>query len=262
MSLRDVSRESVLAAIAEFDDLGRSAFLEKYGFGPARSYLLVWQERTYDSKAIVGAAHGFEFGRALSAKDFSGGSATVGRLLESLGFEVRTAVDRESGDLSPAGSGATPEIRAVEQAVDIVAGRSGGQRFAVDQASKIAVERHAMTLAHQHYARLGTVVETASTTSWDYEVQIGDELWHVEVKGTTGDGSEVILTPNEVAHARSYPFVALYVVSGIQVQVGDGADRITSGGMVTSLHPWGMEDEALRPIGYRYQVPGRPVAGR
>jgi hypothetical protein len=40
MPLSDVTREAVLAAIAEFDDTGRAAFLKKYGFGPARSYFL------------------------------------------------------------------------------------------------------------------------------------------------------------------------------------------------------------------------------
>jgi len=49
--------------------------------------------KTYDSKAIVGAAHGFLPGHEpLTAGDFSGGPATVGRLLSGLGFQVRQAV--------------------------------------------------------------------------------------------------------------------------------------------------------------------------
>jgi len=48
--------------------------------------------RTYDSKAIVGAAHGFLPGqKPLAASDFSGGAATVGRLLSRLGFQVTHA---------------------------------------------------------------------------------------------------------------------------------------------------------------------------
>ena len=69
-----------------------TAVLEKYGFGPARSYLLVVDGKTYDSKAIVGAAHGYLADRQpLAPSDFSGGAATVGRVLTSLGFEVSQA---------------------------------------------------------------------------------------------------------------------------------------------------------------------------
>lgn len=59
MGLRDVTREAVLAAVAEYDELGQDDFLRKYGFYRARSYLLIHDGKAYDSKAIVGAAHGF-----------------------------------------------------------------------------------------------------------------------------------------------------------------------------------------------------------
>ena len=93
MALRELSRHEILQAVAEYDRLGQDRFLEKYGFGAARSYLLVVDGKTYDSKAIVGAAHGFLPGQEpLPAADFSGGAATVGRLLNGLGFEVTQAV--------------------------------------------------------------------------------------------------------------------------------------------------------------------------
>jgi 5-methylcytosine-specific restriction enzyme A len=92
VALPELSRREILQAVAEFDRLGRDRFLEKYGFGPARSYLLVVDGKTYDSKAIVGAAHGFlPDQEPLAASDFSGGAATVGRLLSRLGFEVAQA---------------------------------------------------------------------------------------------------------------------------------------------------------------------------
>ncbi len=68
--------------------MGRDDFLKKYGFGPAHRYFVLRDGRRYDSKAIVGAAHGYQHGRPLSSVDFSGGEATVMSLLESLGFEV------------------------------------------------------------------------------------------------------------------------------------------------------------------------------
>jgi hypothetical protein len=124
-----------------------------------------------------------------------------------------------------------------------------------DQKAKLVVEAHAMKLARTHYSRLGAVVDTASHRSWDYEVDIAGDRWHVEVKGTTGDPVEVILTPNEVAHAKAYPFVALYVVSNIEVQTGPNDERITSGGTVTCFHPWTIDDGELRAVGYKYRLP-------
>lgn len=90
MAFSDVTREAILEAIAEFDGLHRNTFLSKYGFKPAKSYYLVHNGKHYDSKAIVGAAHGKITPDAapLQAKDFSGGAASVARLLYSLGFEV------------------------------------------------------------------------------------------------------------------------------------------------------------------------------
>jgi hypothetical protein len=82
------SRDAILAAIHDFDELGRDEFLKKYGFGYAKDYFLCYEGRYYDSKAIVGAAHGFEFGQFLKAADFSGGVKTVQQLLEKLGFQV------------------------------------------------------------------------------------------------------------------------------------------------------------------------------
>jgi hypothetical protein len=89
MSLVDLTASAVSQAIEEFDRIGRDAFLKKYGFGKARDYLLQQGGRSYDSKAIAGAAHAYLPGRtALNARDFSGGDATVRRTLEALGFTV------------------------------------------------------------------------------------------------------------------------------------------------------------------------------
>ena len=93
-SLTGITREAVLAAIAEYDELGQDAFLDKYGFHPARSYLLVYDGKRYDSKAIIGAAHGYLPGsKPLTAGEFSGGEATVARRLRRLGFTVQVGDD-------------------------------------------------------------------------------------------------------------------------------------------------------------------------
>jgi 5-methylcytosine-specific restriction protein A len=96
--LSDISRDAVLKAIAEYDSLGQDGFLERYGFDRARQYLLVHDGKRYDSKAIVGAAHGFlPEEHPLTAGEFSGGEATVGRLLRRLGFTVQVG-EALSGD--------------------------------------------------------------------------------------------------------------------------------------------------------------------
>ncbi|MCM6775322.1 hypothetical protein NDR87_16415 [Nocardia sp. CDC159] len=99
MSLGDLSRSAVLAAIQEFDELGRDEFLAKYGFGRAQTYFVVVDGKRYDSKAIAGAAHGFLTGReALRPSDFSGGDATVARQLRALGFEVSNGITSADED--------------------------------------------------------------------------------------------------------------------------------------------------------------------
>ena len=58
MALGDVTKPDVLAAIGEYDRLGRDAFLQEHGFGEARTYFLEYDGKLYDSKAILGYAHG------------------------------------------------------------------------------------------------------------------------------------------------------------------------------------------------------------
>jgi len=84
------NRNSILEAIKEYDILGEDGFLSKYGFGKSRRYFLKYNNRLYDSKAIVGVAYGFEFPSEgyLKPESFSGGFNTVQKLLEQLGFEV------------------------------------------------------------------------------------------------------------------------------------------------------------------------------
>ncbi|WP_197319170.1 YDG/SRA domain-containing protein [Saccharomonospora sp. NB11] len=87
MSLREVTAEAILKAIARFDELGRDDFLAEYRYGPSRRYVIRHNGRDYDSKAIVGAAHEYVSGRPLKATEFSGGIARLSRFLERRGFE-------------------------------------------------------------------------------------------------------------------------------------------------------------------------------
>ncbi|MCX5586992.1 HNH endonuclease [Streptomyces erythrochromogenes] len=84
-----ITQGSVLKAIAEYDQLGREEFLAKYGFGEARSYVVVHDGREYDSKAIAGVAHQWGQGRALRSDEFSGGKEHAAAWLKRAGFQVK-----------------------------------------------------------------------------------------------------------------------------------------------------------------------------
>ena len=103
MSISSItSPHAVTSAVAEFDRLGRTRFLETYGYGPARTYFLDIKGRLYDSKAVLGVAHRYQFPARgpLKADQFSGGYAIVKRRLELLGFHVRTIHSRGRRDLT------------------------------------------------------------------------------------------------------------------------------------------------------------------
>lgn len=103
MALNDISDPAAIRkAVAEYDKLGEAAFLQKYGFDPSRKFWLSVPEgklRRYTSKAVLGAAHGFQFPRLgpLQASDFSGGGPTTAKL-RALGF---TVVDGEADPQNP-----------------------------------------------------------------------------------------------------------------------------------------------------------------
>ena len=88
MAVSDIRREHVLAAIAEFDKLGRKAFLEKYGFGPTRKNWISYDGRFYDTHAIVGVAHGFATGDFWTKARwfYAGGRSIAYGIFEDLGI--------------------------------------------------------------------------------------------------------------------------------------------------------------------------------
>ena len=91
MALPRPSREAVLQAISEFDDLGREEFLSRHGFKHAKWWFLVHDGRLYDTKAIYGVAVGIANNQPRAFREFSGGEQTVVRQLRNLGFEVRNS---------------------------------------------------------------------------------------------------------------------------------------------------------------------------
>ena len=85
----DVTRAEVLRAIQEYDRLGPEEFFSEHGFAPTTTYDLVWDERRYPPKAILGTAYEFATGQRLGSRDFEGGKTGAVRVLQQLGFTVQ-----------------------------------------------------------------------------------------------------------------------------------------------------------------------------
>jgi hypothetical protein len=84
-----VARDNVVRAIQEYDRLGPQEFFSAHGFAPTTTYDLVWEERRYPPKAILGTAYEFATGQRLASGDFEGGKSGSVKVLGDLGFTVQ-----------------------------------------------------------------------------------------------------------------------------------------------------------------------------
>ena len=74
--LASIDSRAMWKAITEFNNLGRLQFLKRYGFRRSSRYLLHFDQRIYDAKALVAAAYKAATGASLTYDKFSGGSQT------------------------------------------------------------------------------------------------------------------------------------------------------------------------------------------
>jgi hypothetical protein len=84
-----VTRDDVVRALGEYDRLGPEGFFAEHGFGPTTTYDLVWGERRYPPKAILGTAYELATGQRLDSGDFEGGKTGAVTVLGKLGFTVQ-----------------------------------------------------------------------------------------------------------------------------------------------------------------------------
>jgi hypothetical protein len=84
-----VGNDHVLRAIKEYDRLGPERFFSEHGFAPTTTYELVWEDRRYPPKAILGVAYEFATGQRLASGDFEGGKSGAVKVLGQLGFNVQ-----------------------------------------------------------------------------------------------------------------------------------------------------------------------------
>lgn len=160
--------------------------------------------------------------------------------------------------------GVSPEVATALDETREAAGKApSGQGRRQSVAERLAIEKHAMKMAEEQVRDEGwTRVEDVSLFR-PYDLHCyrrdGREL-RVEVKGTTGDGSSILLTPNEVQHARERSDVVLIVVSKIELVVSDESDEVDArNGVVEVVSPWDVDAGGeLRPTGYEWR---RPTSG-
>src|SRR5262245_6910692 len=84
-----VRNADVVRAIREYDDLGPEQFFSEHGFAPTTTYDLIWEDRRYPPKAILGTAYEFATGQRLASADFEGGKTGAVKVLGKLGFSVQ-----------------------------------------------------------------------------------------------------------------------------------------------------------------------------
>jgi Protein NO VEIN, C-terminal len=157
--------------------------------------------------------------------------------------------------------GDSPDVADIENALETIADprkprkRTGPRLSAVERR---VIEQHAVTLTTAHFesASMGYMVEdVGKTESYDLRATKAGLVVKVEVKGTTSNGSEIVLTRNEVdVHKADYPANALAIVRYIQLQRHNGEPPTASGGELILAMPWTVDDDRLAPIAYRYST--------
>jgi hypothetical protein len=158
-------------------------------------------------------------------------------------------------DLAGANRVQSPAEESIEDLVNPLRRRGQGRGLSAEE--RKAVELRAMDLAKAHYgARWDAVRDISSRECYDLECRSGDRFLRVEVKGTTGGASSVLVTANEVNHARQLAgSVALFVASEIVLHRTPGSEPTASGGTVRILEPWEIDQCSLRAVAYECALP-------
>ncbi|WP_316163433.1 protein NO VEIN domain-containing protein [Bradyrhizobium sp. SZCCHNRI20481] len=139
----------------------------------------------------------------------------------------------------------------VEAAAEDALAGAGGQGFARTAAERKAIEDHSMERAIRYFRKESYQVEDVSKTrSYDLECRKGSQVLHVEVKGTTTAGAQIVLTANEVLHARNPRHdCALFVLHSISLR-----GRKASGGTIALQRPWKPDGARLKPVTFVYRL--------
>jgi hypothetical protein len=152
-----------------------------------------------------------------------------------------------------------PEIAGtIAEAAEHAGRRSSGQGFSQSAGLRSEIERYAMAQATRYFSACGwaSVEDVSRARCFDLVCQRGSSELRVEVKGTTSEGNRILLTRNEVTHARRvFPRIALYVLADIAaMELDDGAYRV-SGGVEIVRNPWDIDAGNLQALAFEYGLP-------
>ena len=128
-------------------------------------------------------------------------------------------------------------------------------RMRLTAAENKAIEQLAVEVTRAYFDGLEyETKDVGSTESYDIKATKDGQTIKIEVKGTTSDGSDVVLTSNEVElHESEHPYNALAVVRHITLQRNGDQPTATGGDMVLEM-PWKLDSDRLQPIAYRYRT--------
>ena len=132
-------------------------------------------------------------------------------------------------------------------------GSTKGMRFGLTAKERSAVEKRAMKVAADWLRANGyTYTDVSHNCSFDYEAQKGNDTFIVEVKGSTGPLTSILLTKNEVAiHTERHPMNILLLIDNIDLDRSRSTPK-ASGGCLRVIAPWVIEHSHLSPLSYSY----------
>lgn len=135
-------------------------------------------------------------------------------------------------------------------------GSAKSQGYMSDAAKRVALEKHAVARAVDHYRSEGASHIEERGKPFDLLVVLNGVERHVEVKGSVGIGVEhVQLTQGEVDHANRHQPTDLFVVDEIQASYAADGTVVTKGGEVRIWSGWTPAERSLRPTHLRYTLP-------
>ncbi len=217
-----------------------------------------------DLEAMKSLGRGYEVGNIAALRYGAGEAPSEALLREDLSFIVGAlgrlyvAADRS---LAVPGEPA-PEVADTMTMLERTVrprprSRSLRTLLRLSASERTAIERRAVRVATDHLKAQGYgVKDVGATQSYDLDARRGGERLYVEVKGSTSNAAEVILTKNEVdLHTKVHPATMLLVVSAIELNRDSDPPEAT-GGALHQIHPWKIAEEDLTPIAFRYVVPG------
>jgi hypothetical protein len=95
-----VQPHHVRQAAAEYDQLGQDEFLARHSLGRAQAYLLILDNKKYDSRPFSASHMATLPGRPLGPDDLSGGVHGAAGVLSAPGFEIVNTRDRNPPSFS------------------------------------------------------------------------------------------------------------------------------------------------------------------